>query len=871
MMKEQPQKLVLKAPVSGWIMPIELVPDPVFAQKLVGDGVSIDPVDAVLKAPCDGTIVQLHSCGHAVTLSSASGVEIMMHIGLDTVHLRGEGFKPLVKAGDRVTAGQSLIEYDADLIARRARSLLTQVLVTTPDRVVSMKAATGAVRSGSDILLEIELAAGSAGAAGDAAGVSRATQGAEMRVLNSEAVVVPNPVGLHARPAAVLAGLARRYKSEIKLHRGAASANAKSLVAIMGLDIRCGDKVHLSAKGPDAEAVLAALLPSIRDGLGEKDAAAVERAAQTVQNSSAQSANGKMAGKVTMHGAADPDLLTGVSASPGLAVGRIRKLVRSELNIPEKSDTPEVERRRLVEALEQGKLQTGALHDRLAATADAGKAAIFAAHQELMDDPDVLELTESAIAKGKSAAFAWNAAITVQADRLAGMSNELLAARANDLRDVGRRVLRLLLGAGEERREFPPETILVAEDLTPSDTAALDRGKVLGFATVAGGATSHVAILARSLGLPAIAAIEPRVLDVADDAPAILDGSNGRLRLNPPADEIDRVRNEQRAAGERRRIEFSAAAEPAVTQDGSRISVVANVGGQADAAESLKLGGEGVGLLRSEFLFLDRATPPTEDEQTEVYTAMAKTLGTGRTLTIRTLDVGGDKPLSYLPLPREENPFLGIRGLRISLDRPDILRPQLRAILRAAAGGGATVQVMFPMVASLDEFRAARAALEEEAKALKVASISSGIMVEVPSAALLAETFAREVDFFSIGTNDLTQYTLAMDRGHPGLASRVDGLHPAVLRLIGMTVRAAGVQKKPVSVCGGLAGDSCAVPVLIGLGVDKLSVSVPAIPSIKALVRRVSMADCRAVADKALALESPAAVRDLVSSAVAGA
>nr|MBP7636053.1 phosphoenolpyruvate--protein phosphotransferase [Candidatus Ozemobacteraceae bacterium] len=298
---------------------------------------------------------------------------------------------------------------------------------------------------------------------------------------------------------------------------------------------------------------------------------------------------------------------------------------------------------------------------------------------------------------------------------------------------------------------------------------------------------------------------------------------------------------------------------------------VANIGGQADADESVKLGGEGVGLLRSEFLFLDRALPPTEDEQSAAYTAMAKALGQGRTLTIRTLDVGGDKPLSYLPIPREENPFLGIRGLRIALDRPDIMRPQLRAVLRAAASGGATVQVMFPMIASLAEFRAARDILEEEAKALGVASVPAGIMVEVPSAALLAERFAHEAAFFSIGTNDLTQYTLAMDRGHPKLASLVDGLHPAVLQLIALTVRAAREHQRPVSVCGGLAGDVRAVPILLGLGVDKLSVSVPAIPSIKALVRRLAMSDCRNLAEKALMLDSPAAVRELAASAVAGA
>lgn len=861
MTRNQPQTLALKAPLSGILVPIELVPDPVFAQKIVGDGISIDPVDPVLKAPCDGTVTQVHSCGHAITFSPVAGLEIMMHIGIDTVHLKGDGFKPLVKAGDAIKTGQPLIEFDPDLIARRATSLLTQILVTTPERVSSMKLATGTVDSGTDIVLEIQLAEAASGAT---AGAPEA--GTDLvKTVTSEAVVVPNPTGLHARPAAVLAGLARRYKSEIRLHRGMAAANARSLVAIMGLDVRCGDKVHLTAKGPDAEAALAAILPTVRDGLGEGGGKPVSVAPAVPSGASA-----KAEACLAVPGSGDPNRLAGVSASPGLAVGRIRKLVRSDLHIQETADTPEIERRKLNEALEQAKQQTGALHDRLAAAADAGKAAIFAAHQELMDDPDVLDLTESAIAKGKSAAAAWNAAITVQADRLAAMSNELLAARANDLRDVGRRVLRILLGVGEEKREFPPETILIAEDLTPSDTAALDRGKVLGFATVAGGATSHVAILARSLGLPAIAAIEPRVLDVADDLPAVLDGSNGILRLNPPEAEIEKVRGDQKAAEERRRAEFAAAAEPALTHDGSKIAVVANIGGQADAGESVKLGGEGVGLLRSEFLFLDRAVPPTEDEQAAAYADMAKALGPGRTLTIRTLDVGGDKPLSYLPLPREENPFLGVRGLRLALDRPDIMRPQLRAILRAAASGGAAIQVMFPMIASLAEFRAARAILEEETKSLGVASIPAGIMVEVPSAALLAERFAHEAAFFSIGTNDLTQYTLAMDRGHPKLASQVDGLHPAVLQLIAMTVRAARAHQRPVSVCGGLAGDARAVPILLGLGVDKLSVSVPAIPSIKAMVRRLAMSDCRSLAEKALMLDSPAAVRELAASAVAG-
>ncbi len=842
-------RLVLMAPLSGVMMPLEQVPDPVFAQKLVGDGVSIDPTSQDLLAPCDGQIVQIHACGHALTLQTEQGIEIMMHIGLDTVHLKGKGFTPKVKNGDQVKTGDILITFDADEVARKARSLLTQILVTTPERIASWKRNTGVFEAGRRPLLEVTLQSSAAAA----------TTG-EGRLLTSEAVVISNPTGLHARPAAVLVQLARRFKADIRLRKGDAQANARSVVSIMALDVRHGDKVLVTAQGADAEQALALIVPELKNGLGEGAAtvgappsAPAERAAQPVSPPVRAKSD-------------DPNVLVGVSASPGLAVGRIFRLQHQEIAVAEQGDTPEVERRRLGEALEQAKLQLTSLHDRLAQTADAGKAAIFAAHQELLEDPDVLELAESAIAKGKSAAFAWNKAYAVQADRLATMKNELLAARANDLRDVGRRVLRILTGTTEEKRSFPAETILVAEDLTPSDTANLDRARVLGFCTVAGGSTSHVAILARSLGIPAIAGIEPRVLETVDQTPAVLDGSKGILRLHPSEEEMTRVRKQQQEQAAQREIELKSAAEPAVTRDGHRVLVTANVGGLADAEQSVKLGGEGVGLLRSEFLFIDRNSPPDENEQAQTYQNMAKALGTERTLVIRTLDVGGDKPLTYLPIPREDNPFLGERGIRVSLDRPEIFRTQLRAILRASVGH--RIHVMFPMIASVAEWRAARGLLEAEARALGVPVVPAGIMVEVPSAALLAEHFAAEADFFSLGTNDLTQYTLAMDRGHPKLAPHIDGLHPAVLRLIKATVDGGRDRKRSVSVCGGLAGDARAVPVLIGLGVDKLSVSVPSIPTVKAQIRRLTLEGCRTLAQKALGAADAVQVRQLVDEAM---
>jgi phosphocarrier protein FPr len=402
----------------------------------------------------------------------------------------------------------------------------------------------------------------------------------------------------------------------------------------------------------------------------------------------------------------------------------------------------------------------------------------------------------------------------------------------------------------------------VAEDLTPSDAAGLDRSRVAGFCTVGGGATSHVAILARSLDLPAVVGIEARVLEIPNGVAVILDGDKGTLRLEPSADEVAGVRERQARQSVRKQAQAAAAHQEARTRDGRRVEVAANIGSLQDAEQALGLGAEGVGLLRSEFLFLERSTPPSEDEQYETYVAIARVLGPDRPLVIRTLDVGGDKPLPYLPIPREENPFLGVRGLRILLDHADVFRTQLRAILRASREG--KVNVMLPMVATLSEWRAARAIFEEERGSLGVVAPPLGIMVEVPSAALMAGVFAREADFFSVGTNDLTQYTLAMDRGHPRLAPQVDGLSPAVLRLIADSVKAAHDHGRWVGVCGGIAGDPQAIPILVGLGVDELSVSVPAIPGVKAQVRELEERACRELSARALLAESAEAVRALV-------
>ena len=837
-------QLKILSPLSGQTWPLERVPDPVFAQKLVGDGVSIDPTDAVLLAGCDGEVVSLPATGHAVTLRTREGIEVLMHVGIDTVTMKGAGFHPRVKPGDTVHAGDPLIAFDLDFLATHTKSLLTQVVIANSDRVVSCERAGGCVSAGKDILLTVTLKSDGA-----------APPPAETVAVISEAIVIPNASGLHARPAAVLANLAKSFASTITLQMGDRQVNARSITAIMALDVPRGAKVQVVARGVDARAAVEKLARVLADGCGDEGCVPAPAPATTMTS--------PLSAPPPRRQPTDPNLLIGVAASPGLAVGEVFQVRRMEIDVAEPGEGVDAERRRLAAALAAAHGQLAALRTQLHAKADPAKAAIFAAHEELISDPDLLEIAESAIAKGKSAGFAWKKAAATHADRLAALRNELLAQRANDLRDVGQRVLSLLTGVDVRPPAYPPNSVLVAEELTPSDTAALDRSRVSGICTTRGGATSHVAILARSLEIPALAGVDPAVLDVPGGTVVILDANDGTLRLHASSEAVAVIRRAQERSELRRRENTARALEPAITLDGRRIKVLANIGGLEDATRIAGLGGEGVGLLRSEFLFMGRRDAPTEEEQFETYKAIAEAVGPGRPLIIRTLDVGGDKPLDYLPIPKEDNPFLGERGVRVGLDRPEILRTQLRAILRATAFG--KVSVMFPMIATLNELRDVKAMLCEEAASLGVPPVAAGIMVEVPATAIMAAQFAREANFFSIGTNDLTQYTLAMDRGHPKLARQVDGLTPSVLTLIAHTVRGAQPLGRRIGVCGAIASDPGAVPILLGIGVDELSVSLPAIPAVKAQIRSLRFDECQRLAERALAAESAQEVRALVA------
>ena len=823
------QPLELLAPLSGVLLALDRVPDPVFSSRLIGDGLCIDPTSQTLCAPLAGVISNIQDSGHAVSITDDNGVQVLMHIGLDTVNLAGQGFTRRVVEGQRVEAGQVLIEFDADYVALNARSLLTLMLVVSGEPFRLLAADNGVVAVGQPLLQVSpgEVAEGAEEEEGDA--------------LFSKPLTLPNANGLHARPAAVFAQAAKGFAASIYLHKQTQSANAKSLVAIMALQTVQGDTLQVSAAGADAEAAITALVELLAQGCGERVTAPAEEAEVVAPVSSAS-------------------VLRGVCASPGSAFGQVVQVAEPELSITEQGSTLAAERAALARGLQAA---TDALQTLQAKAVGSAQAQIFAAHQELLEDPTLLEQAHRLLDEGKSAAFAWNSATVATAKLFQGLGNALLAERAADLADVGQRVLKLILGIQDSAWDLPERAILIAEQLTPSQTASLDTHKVLGFVTVGGGATSHVAILARALGLPAICGVPVQVLALANGKQVLLDADKGELHLDPNLAEIEQLETARKQHVLRRQREVAQASLPAITRDGHHVEVTANVASLQEVEQSLTLGGEGVGLLRSEFLYLDRNRAPSPDEQAATYSAIARALGPQRNLVVRTLDVGGDKPLAYVPMDSETNPFLGLRGIRLCLERPELLREQFRAIL--ASAGLTRLHIMLPMVSLLSELQAARRILEEEALALGLSELPKlGIMIEVPSAALMADVFAPHVDFFSIGTNDLTQYTLAMDRDHPRLASQADSFHPAVLRLIATTVTAAHAHGKWVGVCGALASEALAVPVLIGLGVDELSVSVPLIPTIKAGVRELDLDGCQTLARHVLGLEETSQVREAV-------
>ncbi len=475
-----------------------------------------------------------------------------------------------------------------------------------------------------------------------------------------------------------------------------------------------------------------------------------------------------------------------------------------------------------------------------------------------IEDPTLLEQVHQLIVSEKHcAAVSWKKAIEAMINTYQELEDSYLQARAIDIKDVGGRVLEVLTGESSRTLKLSHPGILVTSDLTPSLALQLKQNLVLGICTSAGSVTAHSTLIANTLGIPMVVGVGTQLLSLATDSQIALDGATGELWIEPSQTQLQELQTKQTSTSSKLHLP-----EPAITKDGKKIPLMANIIGVADAEFALECGAEGVGLLRSEFLYLDRQNQPTEEEEYETYRAIAQIIGT-RPLTIRTLDIGGDKQLPYIKLESEANPFLGCRGIRQSLDTPEILQTQLRAILRASYGHN--IKVMLPMVTSVQEVRAAKKILTEVENSLSgLNKIKVGIMVEVPAAVIMADQLAQEVDFFSIGTNDLSQYVMAADRTNSQVANLANGLEPAVLRMIQQTVIAAHEAGISVSVCGQLGSNPVAVPILLGLGVDELSVAPPAISTVRRVISQLELSEVEAIAHSVLQFDGAQSVEEYV-------
>ena len=643
-------------------------------------------------------------------------------------------------------------------------------------------------------------------------------------------LAVENRLGLHARPAGRVVSAVGDLDARVTLETRGRSADARSLTALAVLGARQGDHVVVRASGPDAQAALDALAALEARNWGDDDTAAAVDASDPA-GGPATAADGRL------HGA---------GASPGIALGPARHLETVEPEVAEEpAGTPDEERARLADA-------RAAVREELTAAAaglQGPEAEIFDAHRLLLDDAALVAPAERRVADGEAAGPAWRAAAAEAAAAFRALDDPYLRERAVDVEDVARRVLARLAGV-RSNAVLREAGIVLVDELTPGDAAALDPERALGLVTARGGATGHAAIVARALGIPAVIGAGPGVLDVAGGTPLALDGGAGVVEVAPDAVAVAGYEARRDAEAAARAAALAAAAEPAALADGTRVEVFANLGAPGEAPGAVAQGAEGVGLLRTEFLFLEREAAPSEDEQVGLLRAVSRGMQ-GRPVVVRTLDAGADKPLPFLRQPREDNPFLGVRGIRLSLAEPALLRTQLRAILRVAAEH--PIAVMFPMVATLDEFRAAPALLEEERAALGSEAMPEvGVMVEVPALALDAEAFAAEVDFFSVGTNDLAQYAMAAERGNAAVAGLLEAARPAVLALIAAVVAGAEAHGRWVGVCGELAGDPEAAVLLAGLGVRELSMAPSRIPAVKAALRAIDRTGAAAAAAAAL-------------------
>lgn len=846
--------MIFLSPTTGNVLPIEEAPDSVFAEKMLGDGIIVVPAEkkGVLCSPISGIIKTINPNLHAITIEHyETGIEILIHIGIDTVGLKGKGFKvKRIKEGSVVKAGQPLMTVNYDFIRSRQLSDYIMIIIINRPKAIVQK------ESGEHVKVEEALFS-----------IDESSIKTEEVVNNnsdslviSEWVTVKNPTGLHARPTARLVNLGQQVSGSVIIeHENGKTADGKSSTSVMNLNINRGDKIRI--KTPN-QTDYKPMIDAINAGLGE-DVSNFEDQKKSTPNQTEEILFTKQnfdTSTQIIHSTEESKIALHI-ASPGLAIGKAFILKHQDLGLePEAIGSVDEEIRFLQEALKKSEINIKAE----IAEADQEGQEILEAHLAFLTDPSFVDETKALISTGKNAAWSWHNITEKNAATLAASDNAYLAARAADIKDVARRVLTLILGE-DEQVVYPENTIVLTEEFYPSDIGRMTNA-VIGTATILGTPTGHAAIMMRNRGIPSLYGAPNSLTSISNGTTIIIDAQEGLLVTNPSVETLNRYQEEADKNRRLREQNLADAHKPAVTTDGHSIEISGNISDVSEANIAVERGANGFGLVRSEFLFHDRAKAPTEEEQIDIYQPIIDLTKEHHHAVVRLLDAGGDKPISYVRSSPEENPLLGVRGVRLFVDNEDLLRVQLRALLKCQPYD--KLHIMIPMISIMKEVEMVRLVMHDEAQKLGI-NLNSlpklGIMAETPAVCAMSEQFARYVDFFSVGSNDLTQYTMAMDRTHSRLAAEASAANPAVLQQIRLLCEGAKKHNKHVAVCGGAASDPITALIFVGLGVDELACSGVSIPQIKALIRRYSLKQLQEVAQQALTCVSEEEVKKLVT------
>lgn len=809
-------------PLDGILYDITNTPDEAFAMKVLGDGVTIDPLSNKIYAPVSGKVKSIYRTKHAIIISSNS-IDILIHVGLETVKLNGTGFSLFIKEGDSVKCGDVIGEFDTDYVASNSKSLMSPVIVLDLDpekfkiktnifeytdfnRPIFEVIATNEINIDENKSLE--------------------------KLLVSDEIIVLNPQGIHARPAAQIASKVKSLKMEVYLEKNGVQINAKSVVEILGLAINQNDRIRIKSSSKEAIDILTSLIIGIKEDKLENIVKPNDYYAKVEDNK-----------------------YYGIIAVDGLAIGKICYKKDSEFSFVENCDDYSLELDKLAEIYILAK---NAINNEIKNINNNEMMSILSSHVELLDDPILYEHIVNVIKDNKTSAFAINQVIDEQCDKLSKLNSKLIAERQADLKDIKKRLLLLLDNTKVVLQNYEEKTILVADEFTPSEIISLHKN-IVGLVSVKGGTTSHVSILAKSLNIPLLIGVAPSVLNLNNKEVAILNLKESYLNIEPSKQELANIRKEIELIDSIKKQNLAQANKESMTVDQVKISCLGNIANLVEAEQLQINGADGVGLFRTEFIFIDKDSAPSNEEQFHIYKEIIAKSKSSYPFIIRTLDIGADKKLSYLNSFEEYNPVLGLRGIRLCLHYKELFIDQLKAILSQNVPN---LKIMIPMISDILEFREVKKICYEVIDELKLnIKFELGIMVEVPSVAIMSDIFAKEVDFFSIGTNDLTQYTLAIDRENSMLAKSLDHLHPSVLRNIKLVVDGAKYYHKPVSVCGQMASEKMAIIILIGLGITSLSMNLVNIPDNKAFIRSLSYEKCKQIAENCLQLATANEVR----------